>query len=517
MKLYPAYTIDGHPILGTYAASSLEDLQLAKKVGMNVVLGAHEMLDPKTSVGGFLQENGMKVLYHLTHHIYGMPTLGDALDVGQTSIPLSNRPARPLPERGVVQIDEELIDYDRYTPTALVGCQRGMDGTEAAEHREGTFLFMPDVCRKELEAIIDSPNLGGYYVLDDSPGDALSALKAMYATIWKADGGPSHRVVCAGYGSHGSLCNFAPGVCDLMMIYWYPVTREYDRHMTSDNVQWMLTAARDRVPGMPFLGVYQAFWGDGAGQPKPQQVREQMEDFVREGASGLIAFACRLGSPYSGWAAAEGMQKAIQQAHREIIDTDELTVPRQPEKMAKDRIQEVGYWERPRAIPGLVPAWQVIGPFEDPKHGGLLAVHPPEKEIDLKAGYPGKPGMVHWVKRESCAGFVGLGEIYGDQAYTSYAVAYATCEVASPKRQKVRGLIGSDDDILVWLNGEEVWRHEGVRGVKRDDDSVSMVLPAGTNRVLVKVCNRHGMWGFFMRFADSKGRPLQGLTFFPTA
>jgi len=185
--------------------------------------------------------------------------------------------------------------------------------------------------------------------------------------------------------------------------------------------------------------------------------------------------------------------------------------------MAKDRIQEVGYWERPRAIPGLVPAWHVIGPFEDPKHSGLLALNPPEKEIDLKAGYPGKPGMVHWVKRESCAGFVGLGEIYGDQAYTSYTVAYATCEVASPKGQKVRALIGSDDDILVWLNGKEVWRHEGVRGVKRDDDSVSMVLPEGTTRVLVKVCNRRGMWGFFMRFADSKGRPLQGLTFSPTA
>ncbi len=502
-------------MLGTYAASSLDDLQLVKKVGMNVVLGGREMLDPKTPVGGFLQENGIKVLYHLTHHIYGMPTLGDYVDAEQTVVPLSNRPARPLPERGIVQLDDELIYYDRYTPAALVGCHRGMDGTEATPHREGTFLFMPDACAREIEAIVDSPNLGGYYVLDDSPGDALSALKAMYATIWKSDGGPQHRVVCAGYGSHGSLCNFAPGVCDLMMIYWYPVSRDYDRFMISDNVQWMLTAARARVPGMPFLGVYQAFWGNGAGQPTPQQVRQQMEDFVREGASGLIAFACRIGGPYTGWAASEGIQRAMQQAHREIIQTGGLSVPRQPERMAKARIQKVGYWERPRTIPGLVPAWYIIAPFEDTERAGLLAAYPPEKEVDLQAGYPGKPGTVHWIKRESCAGFVGLGEIYGDQAYTSYCVAYATCEVDSPKRQEVRAMVGSDDDILVWLNGKEVWRHEGVRGLKRDDDRVKMVLPAGTSRILVKVCNRTGMWGFFMRFVDRKGHPLRGLTFSP--
>lgn len=74
---------------------------------------------------------------------------------------------------------------------------------------------------------------------------------------------------------------------------------------------------------------------------------------------------------------------------------------------------------------------------------------------------------------------------------------------------------GSDDDAIVWLNGAEVWRHEGQRGVVRDEDIVSVVLPAGESRILVKVYNRVGMWGFFMRFTALDGRPLEGLTFSP--
>ena len=61
----------------------------------------------------------------------------------------------------------------------------------------------------------------------------------------------------------------------------------------------MLSAARARVPGVPFVGIYHAFDGrpakTGQGLPTPEQLREQLEDFVREGASGLVSFICHLG------------------------------------------------------------------------------------------------------------------------------------------------------------------------------------------------------------------------------
>jgi len=520
MELHVPYTVDDRPPLGTYAVSTLEDLELVKRAGMNLVIGGHELLDTNSPEGRFLLENNIKVLYHLTHHIYGMPRLGDAVTANQTTVPLSRRRARKLPSPGIVQIEEELIRYEQYTPTALLGCERGCDGTQPGAHHEGIILFLPEECAKDVASAKDSPNLWGYYVLDDSPGDALSALQAMYTTIWRVDGGPLHHVVCAGYGSPGSLCNFGPGVCDMMLIYWYPVSdRGYHRYMISHEVQWMLTAARSRVPGIPFIGVYQAFWGEGAGRTPPTAniLREQMEDFVREGASGLIAFAGRISGSLTGWMDSPPLLEAIRDNHEEILSTGGLRVSPQPEKMRRDRIQPVGFWETPNEISGLVPAWYVIGPFDDTEGAILDAVFPPEREIDLSATYQGKDGPVHWVKRDAQAGVVGLVELYGEHDYTANTVAHATCRLTCLREQEVAMKLGSDDDIVVWIDDNEVFRHEGTRGLTRDEDSVPLALGTGVTKILVKVYNRGGMWGFSMRFVDRQGLPLQRVQFFPPA
>ena len=76
--------------------------------------------------------------------------------------------------------------------------------------------------------------------------------------------------------------------------------------------------------------------------------------------------------------------------------------------------------------------------------------------------------------------------------------------------------VGSDDDVVVWFDGREVWRYEGSRGLVRDDDIVPVVIPAGTTRILVKVYNRLGNCALFVRFTDERGRPLEGLRSSPT-
>jgi len=517
MKLHVPFTADGQPVLGTYVAQTLEDLKLVKDVGMNLVIGDLKDLDPESPTGKFCRENGIKVMYHMTQFIYGQPRLGDAIAPDQTTIPLFTEFSGKIPDSGVVQIEDELIRYPEKTATELRNCERGFEGTTPAAHHGGIILFFPEECAAEVERVKDSPNLWGYYVLDDSPGDAISALRAMYRTIRRIDNGPVYHPVCAGYGSAGSLCNFGPEVCDLMLIYWYPVSAYgYDRYMTSHEVQWMLGAARAQVPGVPFVGVYQTFdaTGDGRGIPTAEQIREQMEDFVREGACGLIAFLCRIGG-MNGWAEYDYMQEVIRETHQEIRSTGGLVVRPQPEQMLRERVQPEGLWEKPKAIPGVVPAWHVIAPFDDIEDKKLEAVFPPEEKIDLRGVYQGKSGPVRWMKRLSYGGVVGLGELFGPHSYTARCIAYATCTATSPRRQEAQMRFGSDDDAIVWLNGAEVWRHEGQRGVVRDEDIVSVVLPAGESRILVKVYNRVGMWGFFMRFTALDGRPLEGLTFSP--
>lgn len=69
---------------------------------------------------------------------------------------------------------------------------------------------------------------------------------------------------------------------------------------------------------------------------------------------------------------------------------------------------------------------------------------------------------------------------------------------------------------IVYLDGAEVWRHMGSRGVVPDSDIVPVTLRAGETRILVKVHNRVDQWGLFMRFTDADGRPLEGLGYSPS-
>ena len=68
----------------------------------------------------------------------------------------------------------------------------------------------------------------------------------------------------------------------------------------------------------------------------------------------------------------------------------------------------------------------------------------------------------------------------------------------------------------MWLNGRQVWRHDGVRGIHRDMDYTRVTIPAGKSRILAKDYNRYGMWGFCLRITDENGNALPGVTFSPS-
>lgn len=517
MKLHQTrWTVGGKPVLGTYGADRLQDLQRVHDVGMNVVLGDEKHLDPNTPEGAFCREHGIKVLHHLTQFLYHRVRLREPITPDQRTIPLIPGHGRANPDSRLVQLDDELIRYDRMTDTELVNCQRGYDGTKAAAHREGLILFWPEACAAEVERVRNSPNLFGYYVLDDSPGDAVSALRAMYRTIHKHDPGKRHPV-CAGFGNAGSVANFAPGVCDIMVIYQYPVgTRKYDRERTSAEVQHILTAARRRVPGIPFMGIYQAFDGrpaaTGQGVPSPGQLREQLEDFVREGACGLIAYLCHH-ERLPGWADIEGLAPLVAEVNREILTTGRLTVRPETEAMRRQRFQPQGHWNKPRAFPGVVPAWFVLGPFVDTAGRRLDASFPPDRDFDLNRIYPVQLGSARWRVRPTVNGTLGLTELWGERV--NGGIAYAVCDVTSPRQQVVQMRFCADDDASIRINGREVHRQHGPSGLEYDKDVVPVTLPSGRSRIEVKVHNRAGMWGMFMRFTDPAGRPLKGLRFWP--
>jgi hypothetical protein len=72
-------------------------------------------------------------------------------------------------------------------------------------------------------------------------------------------------------------------------------------------------------------------------------------------------------------------------------------------------------------------------------------------------------------------------------------------------------LIGSDDQVAVWVNGEEVHRNNTSRGAFPDSDIVQCELNAGWNEVLCKIGQNGGGWGLYLRFNDPDGSLRYGL------
>jgi len=282
MQIHLDFPIDGHPVLGTFGVGGLKDLELAHDVGMNLVFGDARFLDAKTPEGRYCLEQGIRVMHPIAGHIHGRPRLRRGIGSDETEIPIADGNAVPGP--AAVLVDEEVIGYEEATRNSLLGCCRGLDGTKATEHEVSTILFWPEPLAQEIARVKDSPNLWGYWALDDSTGYALSAMRGLYRTVRKAD--DKRHPVCGGYSGATTLRNFGPGTCDIMGFYFYPFLKDrYERTMNSYDTQWVLTDARKRVPGIPFIGIYQGFWeaedskrGVNKQAPLvPNEIREQIE------------------------------------------------------------------------------------------------------------------------------------------------------------------------------------------------------------------------------------------------
>ena len=89
----------------------------------------------------------------------------------------------------------------------------------------------------------------------------------------------------------------------------------------------------------------------------------------------------------------------------------------------------------------------------------------------------------------------GLGS--GD---IDHHVAYGSIALDSPRAQNTRMLVGSDDAVKVWLNGELVHHNPIDRGANDFQDQFSVTLKEGTNILLVAVYEGGGGWSGFFGF-----------------
>jgi hypothetical protein len=163
----------------------------------------------------------------------------------------------------------------------------------------------------------------------------------------------------------------------------------------------------------------------------------------------------------------------------------------------------VGYGLRPEAR-RFIREWNLVGPFHAADMDDLPTVYPPETEDVPAKTYKGKNGAeVGWrIVRADEAGYVRLDNLVRPN---EQAIVYALAHVLSPDDREATLLLGSDDGVRVWVNGEIVHTNPTYRAAEPDLDRVSVRLKKGWNKVLIKVLQGAGGWGFYVRFADPAG------------
>ena len=195
------------------------------------------------------------------------------------------------------------------------------------------------------------------------------------------------------------------------------------------------------------------------------------------------------------------------------LDAKKSLVPTSGKTFAPPTSQELRQsWDAAQSekVADCVSDWKIIGPFKGEENADVLAMSTPlEDEIDADrvldlaqtwhdsaAGNTAdkdNAAPLSWKAVEAQKGFVDLIAAFGQ---VDNAVAYAYTEVESVHAREALLKCGSDDGIKIWINGEVVFEREVQRGYTHGSDQAPIHLQSGVNRVVVKVSQYIGGWGF---------------------
>ncbi len=193
-------------------------------------------------------------------------------------------------------------------------------------------------------------------------------------------------------------------------------------------------------------------------------------------------------------------------------------------------------WSRPapKFDGGFLRRWLVRGPFPNEEKAGL-DVDFLDGEADVIPKPAGETAFpiednTAWHAVDAPALFAPLAENATEEQREQRAeqedivnfarafkpnansVAYAHVYVQAERTEEALLWLGSDDGVKVFFNGLVVHRHRVDRGVAKDLDRVPVMMKKGWNRLLVKVDQGGGGWGFCARLSAPDGRPIEGLT-----
>ena len=162
---------------------------------------------------------------------------------------------------------------------------------------------------------------------------------------------------------------------------------------------------------------------------------------------------------------------------------------------------ETDYYKFTIAEGSRLGPWWVIHPFDNTDEKGFDTVYPPEVEINLKKEYTGKDGRIIKWYRTNSRGENVFSNVPEDDV-TGYALTYFESE----RDQKYLLSLGSDDTIKIWVNDQLIFSKYVHRPLRRASDVIELPIAKGRNKILFKITNGYGPWGFF---ADIGGYSIE--------
>ncbi|HEX3147658.1 MAG TPA: PVC-type heme-binding CxxCH protein [Gemmataceae bacterium] len=151
-------------------------------------------------------------------------------------------------------------------------------------------------------------------------------------------------------------------------------------------------------------------------------------------------------------------------------------------------------------------SWHILGPFaNDASDSALDTDLGLEKlpAVDLTRKLKGRDGQVEWgVVRTGGTGYLDLMAHYGAKSPMSASYLYKVIE--SPADQDGQILMGNDDGVKVFVNGEKVFENRDHFAAEPGRNKFAVKLKKGANSILIKIVNGNDPHGLYFALTSEQ-------------
>ncbi len=236
----------------------------------------------------------------------------------------------------------------------------------------------------------------------------------------------------------------------------------------------------------------------------PTMLLDPAEEFRRDAVALRISDAEKIDAKRDKAQAIKVYREALSGA----LDDDQVKAIAQALEKLGEKVDILKHF-------AFLTQYTAIGPFDNKRGIGLETAYPPEKEIKLDAKYDGQLGTVSWQPLQS-SGDYGMVDIAKQVKNYKGSVMYLLTGFQSPTNRRVELRLGTDNAWKLWVNGQLLFsRNEYHRGMVLDQYRIPVMMKAGQNVILLKICQNEQtedwaqMYQFQLRVCDVNGRGIR--------